>query len=80
MIVEEFRDAALELTWKQALICMGLRWGVTDEAGRPVNAWARHLIPQAKRAFRARRRDFLQGEKFWKDHLATLAISAGGKK
>ena len=44
MIVMEFRDAAMELTWKQALVCVGLRDGITDEAGRPVNAWARASV------------------------------------
>jgi hypothetical protein len=37
MIVTRFQDAALELTWKQALIAIGLQYGLTDESGRPVN-------------------------------------------
>jgi hypothetical protein len=66
MIVLEFRDAAMEVTWKQALLFLGREYGLTDEGGRPVNAWARRVVRDGQRAYRRARRDHLEHERYWK--------------
>ena len=65
MIVGDFKDAALEGTWRQALIFLGRRYGLTDDIGRPVNEWARRIVRRAERVFRQARRDYLQDKKWW---------------
>ena len=63
MIVREFGDAAMEVTWKRALVFIGLQYGLTDESGRPLNAWARRVIRAGRRAYRRARRDYLEYER-----------------
>jgi hypothetical protein len=65
MIVGDFKDAALELTWKQAIRVVGLEYGLCDELGRPVNAWARRIFRRAKPVYSQARRDYLQDKKRW---------------
>ena len=68
MIVMEFGDAAMEVTWKRALVFIGLQYGLTDESGRPLNAWARRVIRAGQRAYRRARRDHLEYERRWHHH------------
>jgi hypothetical protein len=63
MIVTRFQDAAVELTWKQALIAVGLQYGLTDESGRPVNGWAKRILSKARKAHSRARRDHLEYER-----------------
>jgi SprT-like family len=64
MIVRDFGDAeACTLTWKWALVAIGLQYGLTDDSGRPVNAWARNVIRRARKAHRTARREHLQYER-----------------
>jgi hypothetical protein len=63
MIVRWFEDAALELPWKRALVLVGCENGLTDELGRPLNAWARNIVRRAKRVHRQARRGYLQSKK-----------------
>jgi hypothetical protein len=65
-IVQEFEEVeACALTWKRALVIIGLQYGLTDESGRPVNARARSLVQRARKAHRRARREHLQYEKRW---------------
>ena len=60
-IVQDFGDyEAAGLPWKKALVVLGLEYGLTDEAGRPVSAWARRIVRRGRRAHRQARRDHLQ--------------------
>jgi hypothetical protein len=65
MIVERFADAASTFPWKQALVAVGLENGLTDETGRPVNAWARRIVSRARGVHRRARRDHLEYQKRW---------------
>jgi len=70
MIIGEFEDAAMEVTWKRALVFIGLQYGLTDESGRPLSAWARRVIRGGRRAYRRARRDHLEHERQWQQHAA----------
>jgi hypothetical protein len=74
MILMEFKDAAMEVTWKKALHYFGPEYGLTDECGRPVNARARRLLIRAEKTFHASRREHLQYKK------REAAISTSGEK
>jgi hypothetical protein len=62
-IVMRFTDAASCLTWNKALVSVGLENGMTDESGRPLNAWARRVIAKGRAAHGRARRDYLGYEK-----------------
>jgi len=63
-IVSEFADyEAAALRWKQALVAVGLHYGLTDETGRPKNRWAARLVKRAKRAHTSARRNHLADQK-----------------
>jgi hypothetical protein len=62
-ILGEFEDAATELTWKQAVITIGLENGLVDETGRPLTRRSRRLLHKAKRRHARARRDYLQNRK-----------------
>lgn len=47
---------------ERSLIGERVRAGLTDESGRPVNAWARGVIRAGRRAYRRARRDHLEYE------------------
>jgi hypothetical protein len=65
-IVDEFGDfEACTLPWKAVLTYMGHEYGLTDEASRPVNAWARRLIERGRKAHRSARRAHLADQKYW---------------
>ena len=59
-ILDEFEDAAIELTWKQAVRAVGLENGLVDETGRPLNRRAWRLLSQAKRRHARARRNYLE--------------------
>lgn len=44
---------------------MGHEYGLTDEAGRPVSAWAKRLIERGRKAHRSARRAHLADQKYW---------------
>ena len=66
MVVQDFQDAAMDLTWKTALLVIGKRYGLVDETGRPVSRWAANRLRKAKRSFDVARREHLAGEKLRK--------------
>jgi hypothetical protein len=71
-ILTRFEDAALWLTWKHALVCVGVEYGLTDECGRPLSAYARRMLVKARRVFYRTRRVYLECEKAQKngvDHV-----------
>ena len=47
-ILREFEDAAMELTWKEAVIALGLEHGLVDETGRPLTGRSRRVLDEAK--------------------------------
>jgi hypothetical protein len=55
-IIAEFKEAAMQLTWKRALIAVGIQYGLVDEVGRPVSPWARRFLARARTAHRNSRR------------------------
>lgn len=59
-ILDEFEDAAMELTWKQAVRVVGIENGLIDETGRPLDGRARRLLNQAKPRHARVRRNFLE--------------------
>jgi hypothetical protein len=66
-IVAEFEDEErVAVTWKQARFAVGLQYGLTDEAGRPVDGWAKRLLERGRRAHAAARRYHLQWKKQWR--------------
>ena len=66
-IIGEFEEAAMELTWKQAVILMGLQNGLVDETGRPLTSRSRRLLDKAKRRHARARRNHLQLQKADRD-------------
>jgi len=71
MILEQFADAALELTWKRAKWHIGLEHGLLDCEGRPISGWANRVIVEARRAYSNARRLHLQAKKMqqmWVSH------------
>jgi hypothetical protein len=59
-ILRRFEDAAMELTWKQALMVVGLEDGLVDDTGRPLTARSRRILDKAKRKYTRARREFLR--------------------
>lgn len=55
-IVSDFADAALELPWEKARFKVGLAYGLIDDTGRPLNAYARRVIAKGRRAHAQARR------------------------
>jgi SprT-like family len=78
-ILREFEDSAMELTWRKAVIAVGLRNGMVDETGRPLTHWSRRLLEKAKRKHARARRDHLQYEKACKDFQSFAAAYANRK-
>lgn len=62
-ILGEFEQAATELTWKQAVIVVGIYNGLADETGRPSTRRSRRLLNEAKRRHARSRRNYLQLKK-----------------
>lgn len=62
-IVREFEDHAWELSWKEALITIGLENGLIDETGRPLNQRYRRLLARARKAHSRARRQYLDEER-----------------
>jgi hypothetical protein len=49
-VLREFEGAeAGAVTWKRALIAIGLQYGLTDESGRPVNGWAKRIVSKGRK-------------------------------
>jgi len=71
-ILGYFEDAALEgLTWRKAVIAVGLENGLVDETGRPLTRRAGQLLQKAKRKHARARRDYLQSKaQGWLAHSA----------
>jgi hypothetical protein len=67
-IIHEFKDAAPVLTWKKALHSVGLKNGLVDESGRPVNQWAQLLVARTRKAHSRARRDHLDDLR-WREHM-----------
>lgn len=62
MIVARFEDA-LALKWKNALVAVGLEYGLVDETGRPLTAHAKRLIAKGRKVHGQARRDHLEAER-----------------
>ena len=73
-ILREFEDAALELTWKEAVIALGLEHGLVDEAGRPLTRRSRRVLDEAKRRHARARREYLQLRKDNRDFQIRYGI------
>jgi len=78
-ILGEFEEAAMELTWKQAVIAIGLENGLVDETGRPLTRRSRRLLHNAKRRHARGRRNYLQLLKADRDVQTRYGINANGK-
>lgn len=72
-ILRDFESAAWEVTWKPALIQIGLENGLIDETGRPVNRRANRLLQSGKRRYARARRDYLEDKKRNEDPKAGIA-------
>ena len=62
-ILISFKDAALELPWKQALVSVGLYYNLTDETGRALNRRAARMIAKGKKQHMRARRDYYLQQK-----------------
>jgi hypothetical protein len=67
-------EAATELTWKQAVIAVGLENGLVDETGRPLTRRSRRLLDKAKRRHAPARRNYLQMRKDDRDFQTRYGI------
>jgi hypothetical protein len=74
MIVKEFEDVdAGAMTWKRALVAIGIQYGFTDEIGRPVNARAKRIVCEGRKVHSRARRDhlqYLQSDATWQRRIA----------
>jgi hypothetical protein len=77
-ILIRFEDAAIELTWKQAAIAVGLENGLVDETGRPLTRRSRYLLEKAKRRHSRARRGHLQYMKA-PQYMKAFAATTGQK-
>jgi SprT-like family len=73
-ILGDFEQAAMELTWKQAVIAVGLENGLVDETGRPLTRRSRRLLNEAKRRYARARRNYLQLRKAERDFETRYGI------
>ena len=73
-ILRRFEDAAMELTWKQAVIAVGLEYGMVDETGRPLTRRSRRVLDGAKRRHARARRNQLQLMKADRDFQTRYGI------
>ncbi len=66
-IVKEFSEAEIGARrWKDAVVAIGLQYGLADDTGRPTTAHARQLFAKARKVHRRARRDHLEYEKLSK--------------
>ncbi len=59
-IISDFRSAATQMTWKEAVLYVGIENHMVDESGRPLNRWARQLLSPARQEFTLARRNYLE--------------------
>jgi hypothetical protein len=76
-ILRDFEDAAMELTWKQALLALGLQNGLVYETGEPLPG-RRRLLEEARRRHARARREYLQNMKA-ELYVRSLPSGAGRK-
>ena len=63
-LASEFGEVDLgAFTWKNALLAVGLQYGLVDDTGRPVSAWARRVVAKGKKVHRSARRWHLEEER-----------------
>jgi len=62
-ILNDFESAALEMTERAAVFCVGEKHGLLDVEGKPKSRRAARFIAKGRRAFRASRKNFLQTKK-----------------
>jgi hypothetical protein len=65
-IVRKFEEAAMEMTWFQALRVVGDEYQLLDVGGRPRSTRAAGIIAEGKRKFNQMRREHLASEKLFK--------------
>ncbi|OFW06335.1 MAG: hypothetical protein A3G20_03480 [Acidobacteria bacterium RIFCSPLOWO2_12_FULL_59_11] len=63
MIIGEFEDAAMETTWKIALLVLGGEHGLIDISENATSPWAASVLKKAHAAFRRMRRFYLLDKK-----------------
>ncbi len=78
-ILREFKDAATELTWKEALIAVGLENGLVDDTGRPLTRRSRRVLDEAKRRHARARRNYLQLRRDDRDFQIRYGIHANSE-
>jgi hypothetical protein len=63
-ILRDFEELAMDAKpWKRTLTAVGREYGLTDECGRPLTAWARRLVAKARKLYSQTRRDQLKNER-----------------
>lgn len=62
-IVQEFEDAASELSWSKALLAIGGMYGLIDVGGKPTSRWAARVLAEAQKVHQRSRREYLEYEK-----------------
>jgi hypothetical protein len=83
-IVEQFGELKA-FRWKDAVLMIGLEYGLTDDTGRPTSARARRLLAKGRNLHRRARRDHLADQKYWKEFkrhhpLSVSASSASSRQ
>jgi hypothetical protein len=58
MVLQRFEDAALEVTWKVALMVISQEYGMLDVGHKPL--WSASFLKKARRVFARARRDHLE--------------------
>jgi len=74
-ILGDFEEAAMELTWRKAVIAVGLENGLVDETGRPLTRWSRRVLDKAKSRHARARRNYLQLRKAHRDFPTKSAVA-----
>lgn len=72
MIIGDFRDAAMETTWKNAMCCLGIRHGLLDVGGKPNSRRAARILREGRKAFQRQRRKVLADRKFQAEVFGAL--------
>jgi hypothetical protein len=73
-ILGEFEEAATELTWRRAVMRVGLQNGLVDETGRPLTRRSRRLLSKAKSRHARARRSYLQESKSKRDFESRYGV------
>jgi hypothetical protein len=68
-LIGRFEDAAMKLTWRQALLLIGSECGLLDVGGKPKDKWTARTLLKCKAKFLRKRRFWVRMRKNYPGHV-----------